>query len=243
MNPIIEELQRAQGTAVFDEEGEASRISLLPPLSPPEIKRLQQRIPCPIPTAMLEVFQFCRGFEGSALDTVDFSGKPYRFGFEQFVPHAVELAADGFGNHWIADLVEDATVWGPILYVCHDAPVLVYQCESLLHFIEEVLRFGQPPFAREINDVHEQHSDRIWRENPGLRTPAECAQSADPMLREFAAQLDESWLVCDLRDAKTGDGFSWGRYGPKTQVRRFGSTRIFAYQKRSWGRRVLDALF
>ena len=30
------------------------------------------------------------------------------------------------------------------------------------------------------------------------------------------------------RDAAPGDGFSWGRFGPRTEVRRHGHTRLFA---------------
>jgi hypothetical protein len=241
MNAIIDLLERTRGTIFTNEDGIESSFSLLPPLSNEELAALQEKLPCKIPDDMLEVFRFARGFEGGSLENVDFSG--YGFGWEEMIPHGVELAADGFGNSWIVDLTEESTSWGPILYACHDAPVLVYQCDTLLHFIEEVFRFGRAPFQSEINDVHEQYSDRIWKQNPGLLLPAECADSADHDLREFASMLDESWFICDMRHAKMGDGFYWGRYGPKTPIKRFGKKRLFAYRKQNWGKRLRDAFF
>jgi len=42
-------------------------------------------------------------------------------------------------------------------------------------------------------------------------TPLEI--SSDRELKSFAETLDGSFQLIDLRNAKTGDGFSWGRYG------------------------------
>ena len=35
-------------------------------------------------------------------------------------------------------------------------------------------------------------------------------------------ELDDGFQIIDLRRAKPGDGFTWGRCGPSTLVRRFG---------------------
>jgi hypothetical protein len=110
-----------------------------------------------------------------------------------------------------------------------------------LHFIEEAIKLGNEPWKSEIDDVHEQLADRIWRDNPGVMGFQSCIESADAELRSFAEPLDATWEFIDLRSAKTGDGFSWGRYGPKTQNRRYGSKRIFACQKKSWGKRFIEA--
>lgn len=79
---------------------------------------------------------------------------------------------------------------------------------------------------------------RTGRPTCGRRTPG-CfpandawAGSDDPILSAFARELlDGGFQVIDLRLAKPGDGFSWGRYGPGTQVKRFGAHAVFAYQK------------
>lgn len=89
-------------------------------------------------------------------------------------------------------------------------------------------------------DIHEQYHQRIWRDNPGMKTCEQCLSSADPDLAAFARSLDETYLFIDLRNAKIGDGFSWGRYGPRTVNRRFGEKRIFAYQvRKSFWQRLL----
>jgi hypothetical protein len=59
-------------------------------------------------------------------------------------------------------------------------------------------------------------------------TVAETA-NGDEVLREFAKTLDERFTVVDLRRPQVGMGFSWGRHGPRTEVRRHGDERVFAY--------------
>lgn len=242
MNSLIDILTRAMGTIFVNEDGYEMPFQLLPPLSDKELERLQNRIPCSIPHEMLEVFRFARGFEGGPLESVAFAGTKGGFGMEEIFPCQITVASDGFGNFWTVDLTKESKTWGPIFYACHDAPVVVYQTDSLVHFVEEALRFGNRPWKSEINDVHERLSDRVWSENPGVISYADCIAGNDPDLTAFASSLDESWEFNDLRSPQIGDGFSWGRYGPKTVNRRFGEKRIFARQKKSLGRRLLDSL-
>jgi len=235
----IDILKQAAGMRLEGEEGEVENLRLLPGLSEQELKDLESRLPCPLPQEAREVLSTCRGFEG-VLESVDFSGLPGGFGMEEIFPCPIAIAHDGFGNYWIVDVTSESTTWGPIFFACHDAPVIVFQTDSLAHFISEVLRFGNPPWKSEIDDVHEEYQTRIWRDNPGTMTYEQCVNSADPDLVAFARSLDETYLFIDLRNAKTGDGFSWGRYGPRTVNKRFGEKRIFAYQMRkSFWQRLL----
>ena len=48
------------------------------------------------------------------------------------------------------------------------------------------------------------------------------------MLREFAVTLPPDAMISDLRAAHMGDGFAWGRYGPRTTNLRCGTERIWA---------------
>ncbi len=226
----------------MNEDGIHSEFKLLPPLSDQELATLSSNVPCPIPADILGVLKFARGFDGTWLGEVSFAGQPEAFGLDWIFPHLLELARDGLGNSWVMDLTEDSVSWGPIFFACHDAPVIVFQTDNLLHFVQEVIRDGNKPWQSEINDVWDSLSDVIWAENPGVLSFAHCVQSSDPEIRTFAESLDETWQIIDLRNPVLGDGFSWGRYGPKTVVKRFGSRRIFAYQKRSLVRRVLDAI-
>lgn len=244
MNPIVELLKGAQETVFINEDGIKHEFTLLPPLAADELRALQDHIPCPIPQEMIELFSFARGFEAPWSEPIDLSGKFYGFGFglDWIFPHGLIIATDGFGNDWVVDLTSESKTWGPIFYACHDAPVIVHQTDDVAHFVSEVIRFGNAPWRSEIDDVHEKLADRIWRNNPGVLRHAACLASNDEALRDFASSLDETWEFIDLRSPKLGDGFAWGRYGPRTRHRRFGEKRIFASQKRSLGRRFLDTL-
>jgi hypothetical protein len=240
MNSVIEFLKQTEGTVFINKDGLKDEFRLRPPLTEQELLAFQDQLPCPLPEETRELLKFARGFDG-VLEGIEFADTS-EFGLEEILPHARALATDGFGNYWVVDLTKETTLFGPILYVCHDAPVVVFQTESLLHFVQEVVRFGNKPWKSEIDDVYETFSDRIWRENPCVLSFKQCFTSEDVELKAFAGSLDESWEFADLRNPKLGDGFSWGRYGPKTQNQRYGDSRIFACQKKNFGRRLLDAL-
>ncbi len=243
MARLLEILQSAAGTTLINEDGVREELRLLPPLNEDELRALMSAIPCPLPDEMGQMFAATRGFEGGALETVDFSGLPGGFGLEEIFPAPVAIAADGFGNYWIVDLIKDSKGWGPVFYACHDAPVIVFQATDAAHFAAEAIRFSNSPWKSEIDDVHEALTARIWRDNPGVLSYEECAESKDEDLRMFARSLDASYEFVDLRRPKLGDGFSWGRYGPRFVVKRYGEKRIFANQinKSRW-QKFKDAL-
>jgi hypothetical protein len=86
----------------------------------------------------------------------------------------------------------------------------------------------EPPHASAVDDVHEDRLFNVWRENPG-RLDHAAALAGDEPMRAFAAELDDRFTFIDLRSPPVGMGFSWGRYGPRTDVRRHGHERLFAY--------------
>jgi hypothetical protein len=45
-----------------------------------------------------------------------------------------------------------------------------------------------------------------------------------------AAPEHDDFEIVDLRHADIGMGFSWGRHGPRTEVRRHGHELLFAYR-------------
>jgi len=231
MKPI-DVIKQAEGTVFHDQDGNIDKMTLWPPLTARELKGLQALIACPLPDEARELLLYCRGFDG-VLESLDFSGLlGGAFGMEDIFPHAIPIAHDGFGNYWLIDLTKESTCWGPIFYACHDPAVIVFQTDSLAHFISEVIRFGNPPWKSEIDDVHEIHAKQIWTQNPGAMTYEQCQVSNDPALKTFSNECGEKFLYFDLRNAQTGDGFSWGRYGAKTLCKRHGDQRIFAYEIR-----------
>lgn len=243
MSTLLEILKNAAGTPLVNKAGVREEFRLLPSLIPEEFRELESAIPCPLSAEMKDVFAVTRGFECGDLGLVDLSGLPGGFGLEEVCPHALSIAGDECGNFWVIDLTSDSRTWGPIYYACHDAPVFVYQTDSLAHFIEEALRGEIAPWKSEIWDVHDKFSHQIWRANPGVLSYEECAISSDVELREFARSLDPTYEFVDLRFPKLGDGFSWGRYGRRFVIKRFGEKRIFANQinKSRW-RKFRDAL-
>jgi hypothetical protein len=165
------------------------------------------------------------------VDIVDFSGRSLDVATDELFCAGLPLAADGFGNFWVADLTPAERDVARVFFACHDAPVLLYQSPSVGHFLHELFRMYEPPHASLVDDVHEDRLYRVWRENPGAIEQAAALASDDPVLAAFAATLDERYLVVDLRDAPVGMGLSWGRFGPRTEVRRHGWERVFACRR------------
>jgi len=224
-----EEIERARSQKLTDEDGNPVELGVAPPLSGDEIEAVAVRAGTALPDELVDLLRHCGGLDG-ALEQVDFSGRTIDgFEFEGVFPHALSIAHDGYGNFWVLDLTPDVTRTAPVYFVCHDAPVILYQSPDLAHFVRELIRMSIPPHKSAIDDVHEDRPFDVWRKNPGAMTRVAAQESADPELRAFASTLDERFTIVDLRDPKVGMGLSWGRYGPKTIVRRHGELPVFAY--------------
>ena len=223
-------IRRAQASTLIDEDGHVVTLELLPDLSRAEMRDFVRRVPCRVPEEIMELLGACGGLEG-IIDQVDFAGRLPTFEFEAAFPDGLPLATDGFGNFWLVDLHPNSVRWGPIYFVCHDAPVILYQSDSLEEFLIELFRMLEPPHESLIDDVHEDRPARVWRTNPGVLSYKQCLLSEDPVLSAFARELDDTFRIVDLRGARPGDGFSWGRYGPNARIRRFRTHAVFAYEK------------
>jgi len=229
MTPL-EIIRQAQADTLIDEDGHVVTLELLPSLSQAELQDFANQLPCPIPPEIMELLSACGGFYGT-VEQVDFTGRDLIFEFEPAFPDGLPIAADGYGNFWVVDLNPHSTRWGPIYFVCHDAPVVLYQADSLEQFLSELFRMFEPPHQSLVDDVHEDRLANVWQTNPGVLSYEHCLRSEDPILSAFARELDESFQIIDLRRARPGDGFSWGRYGPRTKIKRFRTHAVFAYQK------------
>jgi hypothetical protein len=150
---------------------------------------------------------------------------------EEIFPRTIALAHDGCGNYWIVDVAAERRPLAPVFFACHDPPVILYQAESIAAFLEEVVRMYRPPHRSLVEDVRTDGLFEVWRKNPGALTVAE-ARSRDEALRTFASSLDDRFTIVDLRGAAPGMGFSWGRHGPRAELRRHPVLPIFAYAPR-----------
>jgi len=186
----------------------------------------------PLPGEIRDLLEFCSGIEGT-LEQIDFSGRSFSdgVGLDFLLPHGLPIAHDGYGNVWVVDLRPESSDWGPIYFGCHDAPVMLVQTATVQQFVIEVFKMLTPPHKSLIDDVHEDRLFDVWRKNPGVIPNAMALVSPDPEIQSFADGLEPGFDVIDLRDAPIGMGFSWGRYGTKTEVRRSGAKPIFAYRK------------
>lgn len=232
MSRTLAEIVRAlDGAEWTDEDGRKERVRLMPPATAAQIAALESELPRPLPGEVRELLELTSGLEGSPFESVHFAGSD-GFGLDEVFPCCVPISHDGFGNYWVVDVTPNGTVWGPVYYACHDAPVIVYQAADLAEFLGQMTEMMKSPGAgNPVDFVHEDAVSKIWAENPSLMEAKEAAESGDAELAEFAKSLEprgeEVWRICDLRSPRIGDGFSWGRYH-HMEIRRCGEKPIFA---------------
>lgn len=217
---------------LLDEDRNPVCLTLRPGLTREEMDEFASSLPCPISDDIRDLLEFCSGLDGP-LDPIDFTGRSLRssFGLDSLLPYGLPIAPDGFGNVWAIDLEPESVEWGPVYYCCHDAPVMLLQSATVQEWVGEVVKLYIPPNNSLIDDVHEDRLFNVWGKNPGVIPHEKALASPDPDLRAFAGGLHPDFELIDLRDVPIGMGFSWGRYGPKTEVTRFGSKPIFAYRR------------
>ncbi|HEX4525965.1 MAG TPA: SMI1/KNR4 family protein, partial [Gaiellaceae bacterium] len=227
MDPL-EAIKRAQATRLVRKDGKEVELELAPALEAAEIERVAAEAGVPLPRELRILLEQTAGIDGGPLQAIDFTGRSFSFGAPETLLWALPIAGDGFGNFWILDLTPDDVETAPVFFASHDPPVILYQSPDIGRFLDEAFRMLVPPHASAVDDVHEDRLFNVWRDNPGtLDHPA--ALASDEPLRAFAAELDERFTFVDLRSCPVGMGFSWGRYGPRTELRRHGHERLFAY--------------
>jgi hypothetical protein len=224
----FEAITHAQAARLVAEEGDEVELRLAPAVQPADLERLEDELGSPLPRDLRALLERTAGIVGGPLETIDFTGRSLSFGAPETFPSGLPVAGDGFGNFWILDLTPDGAETAPVFFVCHDPPVILYQSADLGGFLHEAFRMLVPPHASAVDDVHEDRLFNVWRNNPGT-IERSVALAGDESLSAFAAELDERFTFVDLRSPPVGMGFSWGRYGPRTDVRRHGHEALFAY--------------
>ncbi len=224
---LADTLRDVAGTRLVDEDGDEVVLELLPPATDGEIATVEAAFPIPLPAELREALQVSAGFANGPLESLsllDVTG----FGMEDVFPNSYPVGHDGFGNYWILDLPPEGDECGPVFYACHDPPVIAFQSASVSAFVREVVALWQPGPRSPVDIVYEDVTPEIWASNAGIVDREVALGSNDPVLAEFAAGLPPTAVFADLRAAKVGDGFSWGRYGPRTEWTRAGTHRLWA---------------
>jgi hypothetical protein len=224
----VEVVRRARTAELVDPDGGEVVLDIAPGLAADEIDQLRAELGIPLPRELTALLYETRGING--IEPLDFTGRTMDVELADVSPLGLRIAADGFGNFWVLDLTPVEVDVAPVFFACHDPPVLLYQGHSLGHFLDELLRMYEPPHASLVDDVRADRLFNVWGTNPGTFDHPH-ALAGDDDLREFAAEVDDSFLFVDLRSPEIGMGFSWGRYGPRTDVRRHGYERLFAYAR------------
>lgn len=230
---IISTLQEFDGKEIGeDDHGEPIIGKLIPGLTRTELKELEGRLPCRLPPHINDLLLMTRGLE-PALEFMDFSGLLLQGQFDnkELFPYGLPVAADGLGNFWVVDLEPNSKDFGPVFYVCFNPKVVVWQAKTFEEFIAQLIAFASFEEGSAINLVYDNYAQHIWNENPNLIPPEKAMHPGDPDLGLFVQSLKKGYMFIDLRRARVGEGFSWGRWGAKTEIKRYNSLRLFAYRK------------
>jgi hypothetical protein len=221
-------IRDAAASVLVGEDEQRVELVVRPGLPAERIDELSSKFGVRLPGELQDLLPECSGLDGLLAD-IDFSGQRGDLqGLETLFPRGIPVAQDGFGNSWLLDASAERAEAIHVFFACHDPPVILYQAPSLAAFLAEVVKMYRPPHKSLVDDVHEDRVFEVWRTNPGTLTVAQAA-TGDQVLRDFAARLDEAFTVVDLRAAEVGMGFSWGRHGPRTRLRRHAEARVFAY--------------
>jgi hypothetical protein len=219
-------IRAAQARRLEDETGRAVQLVLGPPLPDDEIEALQARAGAPLPGELRDVLRVTREIDGPP-HQLDFTGESLDVALDDTFPHGLPIAGDGFGNFWVLDLPADGRERARVFFACHDPPVVLFQSPSLADFLHETFRMLAPPHESLVDDVQHDRPFNVWGTDHGLLTLGE-ALAGDADLAAFAEGFDERHTFADLRDPQVGEGFAWGRHGPRTIVVRHEELELFA---------------
>lgn len=241
---LVELLERIDGLPTVDEDGEPGSLALAPPMPEAEIESLGERLPCPLPEEVEEALRRTAGVDGGAFYEFSLGGYDELLYLEDLFPFAHPIMPDGFGNYWAVDLTASSESWGPILFFCHDPPIIAHQANDVAEFIEQVVEMSNAPHRGPVYAVSDEQSMEIWQHSPHAGPAPIAAKSSDTSLADFAKQLPDDFLVVDMRGGPAGVGFAWGRARDTAEIQRCGELQIFAYPPKGTGSRgLLHRLF
>lgn len=207
MSPL-QQLQSMLHETYVSEDDDEYGVELKPGLTPQQVEHLAASLPGGyLPDEIRELLLFASGFEFYGIDEVTFDGIGV-FGLENIFPCSIQLAGDGFGNFWILD-VDNKGNWGPVFFACHDPDAIVRHSDDLTAFLRHIDEYGKLGSKSHLDIIHEKTVMEIWENKTGGFVDRQTAQqSEDQILREFAGELPDNFVLVDLRSKPNGAGFS-----------------------------------
>ena len=220
-----------------DVDDDEHLITLQPPAAAERVAEIEREIGFSLPVELRDLLELTAGIDldDGRLDGIDVASVGHCAIAELF-KWVITLTGDGAGNFWLIELHEGQTTLGPVWFLCHDAPVLIYQSADLATFVEDYLRYCAAPNDGPIDEVVRHAVRRVaaQTDDPPCTT---LRGSPDRVLSKFARTLTDEWFIADLRNAQIGDGMPLARYGITTPLARAGNEFVFAYGSRSlWER-------
>ncbi len=220
--PLIETVEAAE--RAFNARGETFRR-----LDPPSAFEMQ-RIEHPRhrrPDSLRALIAATRGIDLGGRGQISFSGEPGHTGHPDLFPNALSLGTDGLGNEMVVELSPAQDRCGPVIYVCHDPPVVVIHSADLRDF---VLSLATEDWGKEMclpSKTIREAIDDIWARDPHAVPAGDKDRLPADLPAEFIAALGERGQITDLGGGRPGDGFSWGRFGPCPREFRLAERLVF----------------
>tara|TARA_R110002049_G_scaffold48186_1_gene138995 strand:- start:10295 stop:11020 length:726 start_codon:yes stop_codon:yes gene_type:complete len=230
----IEIINKLKSSIFKDEDNEDYSLNFQDGLTTAEINELAKSFPNKkIDDELIEILKETSGWEDYGLDQIDFTSIG-AFGFTELSPNSVTLGHDGFGNHWILDILNDGAL-GFVYYACHDPAVFLKYADNLNDFLKSMLEFHQSPTENYLNEIHDKTVYDVWKSDKNLFDKIDFVHANKayiPFLNEFEGN---DWVIADLRNAKNKDGFAWGKFGPNNLTKRHPQELIWVIKKKKKG--------
>lgn len=189
----------------YDEDGEAFRAELLPPMLPAELARFQQRLPGPIPREIADMLAVTKGITHPFLESVC-PRINHDSWDDRLLPNAVYLAHDGRGNGFWVD-VKSTGEWGAVLFVDHDPPIIMSFADSLQVFYELLYEdMREPGYESAFYQLYERVGGEIYQQDENVRPESNVSGLDIPA----GTQLPQFYRVARIK--ASGEGFAWGLY-------------------------------
>jgi hypothetical protein len=212
-----------------------------PGLDAATIAAIERRVGAPLPADLRTLLGACHGIRGLEWE-IDFTGT-LAFEMAGLFPHGMPIVGDHTGNFWVVDCTTAPENEAAVFYACHDPPVMLWQCRGMATLLRELRRKFTTSERSSLDDVHDEFVMRVWRTPASMVNRTAALDAQDEPMRAFATSLTDEWSIIDLRTARTGAGFAWGRSAYPHGLRRHGEERLFACvtPKRATG--ILSRLF
>lgn len=216
-----------------EEDDDKPVLKIQPGMSASEISAFEAKLPGKLPPAIRDLLSVSSGFSIGE-DEVDFC-QYNEWAYSFLLPHVIVLRSDGSGDSWVIEVNSKNGDWCHVWFECHDPPVLQYQCETLIEFIDGVfdeyrLEKAQKGHQSILRCASTQRH-KLWRNHKRFPRAESLRSTSDEVLASFVNALPDYVLVIDLRNAKSGDGFDWSPLsGGPHRLWRAGNELLFAMQ-------------